>query len=66
MNLWTNHICIEKDYEPWMGEAQFHEEKMSKIIIKDEITKQAKNQTLNLNLHKILTKRNNNLKTTLK
>jgi hypothetical protein len=49
-----------------MGEAQFDEEEMSKVIIKDGMTKQAKNQALNLSLNKILAKRNDNLKTTLK
>jgi hypothetical protein len=49
-----------------MGEAQSNEEKMSKIIIKDGMTKETKNQAFNLSLHKISTKRNDNLKITLK
>jgi hypothetical protein len=49
-----------------MQEAQSDEEKMSKIIIKDGMTKQAKNQALDLSLHKISAKHNDNLKTTLK
>lgn len=48
---WLGRICIEKNHEPWdEGPNLMHnfEEKMSKAILKDKMTRWAKSQTVEL------------------